>query len=139
MHPSLTGLRVSQPAPNVGKDADDTAKGIISLTMLASSSNAQEKHVQSASLTEAMIKNFEVESHFQTYESERDPSFSANCNVLQALLYQSDPSLYQVQIWKVAEFLSNSWWESHGAPEDKWVSCFLLTQIAHLLIQGVWC
>lgn len=107
-----------ESAPNVGKDADDTAKGIVSLALLDPSGTQAQR---SASLAEAMISHFEVESHFQTYESERDPSFSTNCNALQALLCQPAPSRYKAQIWKIAEFLSNSWWESHRAPEDKWV------------------
>lgn len=68
-----------------------------------------------------MLDEFEVETHFRTYERERDPSFTANCNVLIALLSQPDVSTLTPQIIKVASFLSRRWWESNGGIGDKWV------------------
>jgi hypothetical protein len=78
-------------------------------------------------LADTMVQHFEGESHFRTYASERDPSFSANCNVLLALLHQQDTIRYEAQILKTARFLCKYWWDVHGAPRDKWVRflCFL--------------
>lgn len=76
------------------------------------------------SLAGPMIQRFETASHFRTYASERDPSFSANCNVLLALLHQQDAHLYEAQILKIAGFLCGYWWTTHDTPRDKWVSLF---------------
>lgn len=70
-----------------------------------------------------MIAEFETDTYFKTYMTERNPSFSANCNVLCALLYGPDPNVYADQIFKAASFLCNSWWE--GPLKDKWVCCTL--------------
>lgn len=72
-----------------------------------------------------MLDRFEQETHFKTYDGERNPSFSANCNVLVALLSQPDPSAYQSQITKVLRFLINLWWDSDGWIEDKWVRGYI--------------
>ena len=63
-------------APRLGADVDDTAKGIISLKELGYSVGP-----------EKMIKESESETHFKTYSMERDPSFTANTNLL-ALLHR---------------------------------------------------
>lgn len=77
---------------------------------------------------EKMLETFEADSHFRTYNKERDPSFSANCNVLAALLCQSDPDQYSSQILKVVRFLCTHWWSSDGRITDKWVRINLLAQ-----------
>ena len=92
-------------------DADDTAKGLIVLNLLGNSV-----------LANRMIEEFEVESHFRTYPLERDSSFSANCNVLLALLYQPQPANYAPQIKKTLAFLCDTWWQTDGPLKDKWVS-----------------
>lgn len=97
-------------APGFEPDADDTAKGILSLGMLGSCIGA-----------ENMLRSFEAENHFRTYPGERDPSFSANCNVLIALLHQSDVSRYSTQISKAVKFLCTYWWDSDARIKDKWV------------------
>jgi hypothetical protein len=97
-------------APSVGVDADDTAKSLLALSLLGQPASHQ-----------AFLQEFEVETHFRTYERERDPSFSANCNVLAALLSQPDVFQLARQIKKVASFLSKTWLESSGAIDDKWV------------------
>lgn len=101
-----------KPAPGIEADVDDTAKALICLGSLGQTISP-----------EGMIKAFERETHFQTYANERDPSFSANCNALLALLCQADPSSCSAQILKVVQFLSNAWWISDGPIKDKWVSC----------------
>lgn len=92
-------------------DADDTAKTLSALNMMGFRKPATR-----------MIEDFETETHFRTYPSERDSSFSANCNVLLALLHHPAPSQYTSQIKKVAGFLCNKWWNTDGAIKDKWVS-----------------
>ncbi|KAF4628001.1 hypothetical protein G7Y89_g10156 [Cudoniella acicularis] len=91
----------------VGFDADDTAKAILTLNLLGIQMSA-----------EAMISTFESRTHFKTYPGERTPSFSANCNVLNALLHASEPSCYSAQIWKTATFVCKSFMRS--TIKDKW-------------------
>jgi hypothetical protein len=86
------------------------------------------------SLADPMIQHFEAESHFRTYASERDPSFSANCNALLALLHQQDPPRYEAQILKIAQFLCGYWWDTHGTPCDKWVGSLYFVPKIHLVI-----
>jgi hypothetical protein len=69
-----------------------------------------------------MVNKFEVEGHFQTYPAERDASFSANCNVLLALLHQKEVGAYHLQIYKCVRFLTQCWWNTDGQIKDKWVS-----------------
>ena len=68
-------------APRLEADVDDTAKGLICLNEMGYSIGP-----------EKMIKTFEAEKRFLTYALERDPSFSANCNAVLALMHQPDPS-----------------------------------------------
>jgi len=98
-------------APGLPTDVDDTAKCIICLSKLGKEASPA-----------GMIDAFEGETHFRTYASERNPSFTANCNVLSALLAQPDPSHYSVQILKIVNFLCDCWWESDESVKDKWVS-----------------
>ncbi|ROW08497.1 hypothetical protein VMCG_03254 [Cytospora schulzeri] len=101
-------------APFVGADVDDTAKGIVSMAFLGQPVKP-----------EKMIMDFETETHFRTYAKERDPSFSANCNALSALLCQPDVSQYSSQIVKIVQYLCNHWWNSDGKTKDKWNLCHL--------------
>lgn len=69
-----------------------------------------------------MIKEYEAEEHFKTYAFERNPSFSANCNALNALLsMESRLQDYRAQIEKVLLFLRRTWWEADRSINDKWV------------------
>lgn len=107
---SLHADGVVHIAPSLLADADDTAKAIFTLSLLG----------RPASLDE-MIANFGAKNgHFQTYVGERDCSFSANCNVLIALLHASDPHQYESRISSITTFLCDSWW--NGIIKDKWVS-----------------
>ncbi|POS72958.1 ent-kaurene synthase [Diaporthe helianthi] len=69
---------------------------------------------------EKMLETFEADKHFRTYNKERDPSFTANCNVLAALLCQPDPDQYALQVLKAVSFLCDHWWSSDGRIADKW-------------------
>lgn len=99
------------PAPSVGADADDTAVTILLLNLLGKPTSSK-----------AMVETFESKSHFITYPGERDPSFTANCNVLLALLASPETSEHVPQIEKAARFLYTYWFESNDQIKDKWVS-----------------
>ncbi|KAK7976643.1 salicylate synthetase [Apiospora arundinis] len=105
-------------APFFEPDVDDTAKTISSLNMLGRPASPQ-----------SMIQAFETETHFCTYPGERDPSPTANCNALLALLGQSDVSLYSAQIQKLAHFLCDVWWNTDGRIADKWNTCYLYPSV----------
>ena len=92
-------------------DADDTAKSILVLNL-----------AQRPTAPDALLRNFETETHFRTYEQERDPSFSANCNVLIALLHAPDPSRNVQAINKSARFLCDQYLSYKSDIRDKWVS-----------------
>ncbi|KAI9847155.1 MAG: hypothetical protein M1837_003017 [Sclerophora amabilis] len=96
-------------APSVEADADDTSKALLSLSKLG----------QPVSPVH-LLNEFESDSHFRTYRGERNSSFTANCNVLLALLSQPNPSLFSSQIEKATSFLCDTWWESDGCIGDKW-------------------
>ena len=91
-------------------DVDDTAKTIAALRLL-----------ESPVSFDGLIKRFELESHFQCYPLERNPSFTANCNVLLAFLLAPEPSQYRAQIIKCIRFISDQWWNSDSLVSDKWV------------------
>ncbi|KAL9100074.1 MAG: hypothetical protein Q9163_004515 [Psora crenata] len=95
-------------APLIQADADDSAKTILSLNLLG-------RPVHAKSLTEHFRSN---NSHFRTYLGERDASFSANCNVLRALLEAPGAQDHIADIKNIADFLCESWWS--GAIQDKW-------------------
>lgn len=98
-------------APSIMPDADDTAQGLYALRLLEDSEPY-----------EPLIQHYETTDHFLTYALERNPSFSANCNVLNALLYSADVKNYSTQVYKCASFICDSWWLSNNPLQDKWVS-----------------
>ena len=90
-------------------DADDTSKALLVLRLLDRPSGAPQQ----------LISNFESEHCFKTYSAERNPSFSSNCNVLNALLHQEEPNKYAASISKAISFLIERWMNGHV--KDKWV------------------
>lgn len=104
-------------------DVDDTAKCLITLGKLGIET-----------CPDAMIDAFESDTHFRTYGMERNPSFTANCNVLSALLEQPEPERYSAQITKITDFLCNQWWESDEDIKDKWNSSSLYPSL--LVVQA---
>lgn len=88
-------------------DADDTAKSISSLHLLG----------RPVTSLDPLIKTFKTKSLFQTYHGERNGSFSANCNVLVALLQAHDQ--HTKVICEVVEHLCTIWMS--GSVKDKWV------------------
>jgi hypothetical protein len=97
-------------APFVGSDADDTAKTIMAMNLLGK-----------PKMPRALIQAYESKEYFITYPGERTPSFSVNCNVLDALLHSPNPSDFTVQIEKAARYLCKRWYESNDPIMDKWV------------------
>ena len=70
--------------------------------------------------SESMLVNFKSKNgHLHTYPGERDPSFSANCNALRALLRDSSVAENMTEVSRVLAFLCDSWWS--GFCKDKWV------------------
>ncbi|KAI9148470.1 Copalyl diphosphate synthase [Paramyrothecium foliicola] len=117
-------------APGFPADVDDTAKCITCLRRLGKVASP-----------DAMIKYFETKTHFRTYNSERNPSLTANCNVLVAFLEQPDVSQYSVQILKLVTYLCDCWWESDKFVKDKWnlsslyPSLLIVQALMDLLVQ----
>lgn len=107
-------------APGVLEDADDTARVILTLQLLG-------KDVDLG----PMIECFESDMCFKTYELEQNPSFSANCNVLLALLESKYVDQYSIQIEKTLCFLLLQW--GSGDVIDKWN---LSTQYSSMLLSG---
>ncbi|OJJ42193.1 hypothetical protein ASPZODRAFT_20693 [Penicilliopsis zonata CBS 506.65] len=95
--------------PGVGADADDTAKTILTLRLL-------DREVS----CDPMLDAFETRHHFRTYPHERDPSFSANCNVLLALVNATEVERYTAQIDKASRFLYTQFRNSQLNVRDKW-------------------
>ncbi|KAK1138447.1 hypothetical protein N8T08_002503 [Aspergillus melleus] len=94
-------------APGFVADADDTARAFLAITLLGSKVSPS-----------ALVKHFEASNHFQTYKLERNPSFSANANILIALLQTPDPGIYTTQIEKAVRFILSGW--EDGELLDKW-------------------
>lgn len=90
-------------------DVDDTAKSLEALHYLG-----QDYRIES------LINTYESSEHFFTYPGERNPSLSANCNVLIALLLREDREQHLPQISKAVQFLTIKVF--HGQTTEKWVS-----------------
>ena len=73
----------------------------------------------------ALVEAFDNSDHLRTYKSERDPSFTANCNGLLAILLDSSRSTETPKIVELSKFLFGIWWKTDKLPDDKWVG-FLL-------------
>lgn len=66
-----------------------------------------------------MLRTFGDSQSFRTYALEKNPSFSANCNVVKALLLTEGVDDYASQITKAVQFLCDTW--DRGIVKDKWV------------------
>ena len=96
-------------APVILDDADDTAKAILLLNLLGRDVSPDK-----------LIEHYKTgDGHFRTYLGERNSSFSANCNVLMALLYSPDVRMHTAEIVSTTTFLCDLWWSANV--EDKWV------------------
>ncbi|KAJ7843315.1 hypothetical protein B0H14DRAFT_3868581, partial [Mycena olivaceomarginata] len=108
-----TGLKNGQwtigPGPGWLTDSDDTAKALLALSHLGLSTDRQ-----------PLCVAFEGPVAFKTYSSERNPSLTANCQVLLALLSDGNSSHFMSQITKVAIFTTDQWMVSDSLVRDKW-------------------
>ncbi|KAK8095040.1 hypothetical protein PG997_001725 [Apiospora hydei] len=111
------------------EDADDTAKLILCMSLLGVPVSP-----------ERMIQEFESPESFRTYRHEMKGSFSANCNVLDALVHVPSPGACSSQITKVARFLCRE--PESGPIHDKWNLsenyCLLLATGAFVKLLQVW-
>ncbi|KAG8170178.1 hypothetical protein KVR01_000923 [Diaporthe batatas] len=89
-------------------DADDTAKTILALRYLGNKDFS----------IDPLLATFETEEHFLTYQGERNPSFSTNCNVLMCLGMLENALEYTSQITKTVKFLSDRIFAAQLT--DKW-------------------
>ena len=99
-------------ASKIEPDSDNTAKALAALNFLG-------EHFP----IESLLKHFELETHFACFQQERNPSFTANCNVLITLLHTPVRIHYIDQIRKAATFICNQWWKNEGILTETWV-CF---------------
>lgn len=106
---AIVHTNLSTTAAECLPDADDTSRVILALNGLGKTA-----------APDAMIASLEGADHFLTYQGERNPSFSTNCNVAACLLNQNDPSRYSSQIQKCIQFLCN--YAYNKEIDDKWVS-----------------
>ncbi|KAJ6480332.1 Ent-kaurene synthase [Mycena sanguinolenta] len=100
----IVGISVS-----IGADADSTAKAITAL-----------RYIGKPFPLDALFPAFELPTHFQCFQFERNPSLSTNCNVLIALLAYPQPAKYSTQILKVVTFIIQVYWNTDGMVRDKW-------------------
>ncbi|KAI4199737.1 MAG: hypothetical protein LQ348_001827 [Seirophora lacunosa] len=95
-------------APLIQADADDSSRVAICLSFLG-------YQVE----TKPQVVHFRSDlTHFHTYINERDASFSANCNVLRAMLESGDFHDHFTRIEIASQYLCELWW--NGRMEDKW-------------------
>ena len=90
-------------------DVDDTAKALEAL-----------HHLGFEYSIKSLVQTYESSEHFVTYPGERNPSLSANCNVLIALLLCEDTDQHIPQIAKAAKFLTDGVFKCQV--REKWVS-----------------
>ncbi|KAK5632715.1 hypothetical protein RRF57_008429 [Xylaria bambusicola] len=96
---------VVDPASQLMVDAGDTANAITCLKLLGQDENATK-------ITEVLLVRIQSNVY-------REFSFSANCNVLLALLYQDTPRDYHEQIMKSIGLLCDVWWTAINRIESK--------------------
>ena len=112
-------------APRIQADADDSARVVLTLNLLGRPAKV-----------EPVVSDFRTKSrHFCTYPGERNASFSANCNILMAILHAPDRDKYDSDIVNILEYLCDCWW--NGAIKDKWVSATIVGENVWLLHFGL--
>ena len=118
-------------APDVGADADDSAKTLIAL-----------HHLGSPVSIGPLCEVFELDSHFQCYPYERNPSITVHCHILLALLEAvesrlatKENNLHDVavtdhglatSVQKAVTFISETWWTTNAEMIDKWVQIYVI-------------
>lgn len=102
----------SAAAPGIEPDLDDSAKSSIIFSLFGR-----------PGFTAHTVEHFDSSKCLKTYIAERNPSISANCNALLSIVLDSEE--YQSKtptIEKVTAYVCNSWWDTDGSLDDKWVS-----------------
>lgn len=83
-------------------------------------------------ISQTIVDSYDSARCLKTYDMERDPSFSANCNALIALMLDNNQFEQKTNtIEKVVRFLCGSWFRRSGVLEDKWVSLIGKAEIFH--------
>ncbi|KAL8794967.1 MAG: hypothetical protein Q9195_002549 [Heterodermia aff. obscurata] len=101
--------------PGIEPDLDDSSKASIVLSFCGY-----------PGLTSRIVDYFDSEHCLKTYRSERNPSVSANCNALFALVLDQTSSSSRIKtIEKVVTFVCERWTSANGCLEDKGVSTHL--------------
>lgn len=106
--------------PGVLEDADDTARSLLASQLLGNDIDPN-----------PMIDKFQSDVCFKTYELEQEPSFSANCNVLMALLGSESVNEHLIQIERTLKFLLLEW--EKDVIQEKWN---LSPQYLSMLLSG---
>ncbi|KAF2820882.1 hypothetical protein CC86DRAFT_397733 [Ophiobolus disseminans] len=103
-------------APGILEDADDTARCLIMLMRLRRLGYEVTANVA------PLVEKFEADTCFKTYELESALSFSANCNVVLALLEAEDDATrkYAPQIEKALTTLLDTLGSGSRDIADKW-------------------
>ncbi len=114
----------SAAAPGIESDLDDSAKSSIILSLFGR-----------PGFSARIVEHFDSSNCLKTYNAERVSSISANCNALLSMVLDSGE--YQSKIptmEKVTAYVSNSWWDTDGSLDDKWVSilCALMNLMSEL-------
>ncbi|PYI10684.1 hypothetical protein BO78DRAFT_414321 [Aspergillus sclerotiicarbonarius CBS 121057] len=94
-------------APGILPDADDTARVLMTVEFLGTETDSG-----------AMVQGFRSATCFKTYDFERNPSFSANCNVLLALVSSSTAQHHVLEIRATVDYLLGLWRTDNVS--DKW-------------------
>ncbi|KAK4224889.1 hypothetical protein QBC38DRAFT_396604 [Podospora fimiseda] len=104
-------------APGGLPDSDDTAKALEALHHLSQREGEVESGVGSV---DALIRTYEGPTHFRTHPGERNPSLSANCNILILLLSREDRDEHLPQIIKASRFLIDKVLGGWDDVNEKW-------------------
>ncbi|KAI0110357.1 hypothetical protein GGR51DRAFT_569644 [Nemania sp. FL0031] len=103
---SITDLYYS---PSLEFNLDSTARGILVMGFLGQPVGVGK-----------MLEKFATGGHFRTYAKDREPSLSATCYAIMAILCQKDASMYAPRIKEAMKFICDIWWNSdRGLAEDK--------------------
>jgi hypothetical protein len=97
-------------APGFLPDADDTAVSILALRQNGVNYDLSR-----------LLETFSTNDHVRTYKLESNGSFSANCNVLIALLHSDNARGHMGNIAVSVDFLITA--AENGSVKDKWNTC----------------
>ncbi len=102
----------SAVAPGIESDLDDSAKSSIILSLFGR-----------PGFSARIVEHFDSSNCLKTYNAERVPSISANYNALLSMVLDSEDYHSKISIMqKVTAYVCNSWWDTDGSLDDKWVS-----------------